>query len=140
MSHYRRAIRDTAVAAMAAAPAFQGFTQMSAWAQGLDLRSLPVWGIATPREVKAITGLEDAERAVDLVLVLKRAGGDDLEDLLDEDSHAAEVAIVPGLRAATYDSSFLRSSEIRLDAGGEKRVGTLTMTFQIKVWTEEPLT
>ena len=138
MSHYRKDLRDAAKAAIAGHAALSGYNVFSAWSQNIDAGSLPAFGVATPREDKTLDGLDASERNITLIVVFKRKGGDDLEDVLDDDSIEAEIALLPAL-AAIIDATDLTGTEIRIDGDGASRVGTLTMTFRSRHWLIDPI-
>lgn len=139
MTHPRAEFRADVRTALLAAPRFAGFTLLSAWAQNIDAEALPVMAVATPREDKTLTGHTEAQRVTSVVVVIKRLGDDDLEDFLDDDSDAAEIAVLAALDGANQEA-VLQSTETRLDGAGDRRVGTLTMTFRVTTWTVDPLT
>jgi hypothetical protein len=139
VTHPRAEFRAAARAALQVDARFAAFTMLSAWAQNIDSEDLPVMAVATPREDKTLTGHAEAQRVTSLVVVVKRLGDDDLEDILDDDSDAVEIAVLGALDGANQEA-VLQSAETRLDGAGERRVGTLTMTFRITTWTVDPLT
>lgn len=139
MTHPRAEFRADVRTALLAEARFAAFTLLSAWAQNIDAELLPVMAVATPREGKSLTGHAEAQRVTSLVVVIKRAGGDDLEDVLDDDSDAAEIAVLAALDSANQEA-VLETTETRLDGDGSRRVGTLTMTFRVTTWTVDPLT
>jgi hypothetical protein len=138
VTHYRAAARDTAKTAMQLSSAFALFAMESAWAQKIDADLLPVFGVATPREDKRLTGLEESQRVFTLILVLKRLGDDDLEDVLDDDSLEAEVVLL-GALAPSVEEVLLQTTEVRIEGEGARRIGTLTMNFQITIGLVDPL-
>jgi len=139
VTHPRAAFRTAVRAALVADPRFAGFTLLSAWSQNIDAEALPVMAVATPREDKSLTGHTEAQRVTSLAVVIKRMGDDDIEDDLDDDSDAAEIAVLAALDGE-HQQAVLQSTETRLDGSGDRRVGTLTMTFQVTTWTVDPLT
>ena len=139
MSHYRADLRTAALTALSGHAYFGSFTKMSAWAQNIDARTLPVFGVATPREEKSLDTLDTSQRVITLVIVFKRRGGDNLDDLLDDDSVEAELVLMPAL-IGVIDATDLISTEARIDGDGDSRVGTLTMTFRATHWLVDPIT
>ncbi|MCL4069004.1 hypothetical protein M3484_20820 [Pseudomonas sp. GX19020] len=139
MTHYRSRYRAVIQAALTASPRFADFTVRSAWAQNISAEDLPVFGIATPVESKNRDSLDTSERETTVHIVFKRLGLDDIEDILDEDSAAAETAILDALQASGIQGD-LAQTEIRLDGAGEQRAGSLTMTFRLMAFLVEPLT
>lgn len=137
--HYRRAYRDAAVAALGAAPELIGFTHLSAWAQNIDEATLPAFGVATPRETKAREAHDTSVRATVLTVALKRAGGDDLEDLLDADSVVVERAVIGSIETNDRECA-LTDTSVEIDGGASRRIGTIIMNFTVTFWPVEPLT
>ena len=134
-SQYRAAVR----AALVAEPVFAGFTVLSAWSQNIDKDTLPVLGVATPSETKDVDTLGSATVDTQLVVVAKVSGGEDLEDALDDLSEPIELAVI-GVLDDEERQCQLRMTDTVLDGAGEKRVGTITMTFSVVCWPAEPLT
>lgn len=131
----RTAIR--AAARLALQSSLTGMTEISAWAQSVDANTLPAWAVATPRETRSREshGL-NAENLV-LAVMVKRLGGDDIEDLLDADSAPVEAAVVGALRLGNMGCD-LSQTEIKVDGEGAKRLGTLTMAFTVTYWVADP--
>jgi hypothetical protein len=132
----RKEVRAQARAALELAPDLAGFTAISAWVQSVDVDALPAWALATPRETRERKSHDKAQEDLTLAVVIKRLGGDDIEDILDDDSAAVEEAIVPALRSNARDAE-LAHTEIKLDGEGARRVGTLTMAFTVTYWTDD---
>ena len=133
----RKAIRAAALAALTVAPRFAAMTQISAWAQSVDTESLPCFGVATPEEVKEtaeVSGL--SRRDLTLVLSLRRLGGDDIEDALDDDAEAAEAAIIAALLGDNQICD-LRRTAVTVNGDGRARIGALTLTFMVTYWTDD---
>jgi len=101
-----------------------------------DLSHLPRAGVATPRVRIDRVDADTVDRAVDLVVVLKRTGGVDLEDLLDADSAVIEIAVLAHL-ATVSDDYDLSETQTTLDASGERPVGELSMLFRVVLRTDE---
>lgn len=139
MSHYRSDLRAAAISAITGQLHFTDYTSFSAWSQNIDPDALPAFGVATPREEKTLDGLETSQRAITLIVVFKRRGGDDLDDIMDDDSVAAEMALMPALQGI-IDAIDLTSTEVRIDGEGSSRVGTLTLTFRATHWLVDPIT
>jgi hypothetical protein len=138
VTHYRSAIRAGLRAALAADPTYGAVRQISAWSQNVDAASLPIIGVVTPKEIKDLDGLKTSERETTLLVVLKRIGGEDLEDQLDDDSAAIEIVALTALSGMDLGAE-LMATDLTLDGSGERRVGTLTMTFRLRQWLPEPL-
>jgi len=133
----RKAVRYAARDALTAAPYFDGFTAISAWAQSVDERSLPLWAIATPGEGADRVTQGHGRRDLSLILVVKRLGDVDLEDLLDDDADAALPVILAAVRSETRDCEMTRI-DMKLDGEGARRIGTLTITFNVTYWDDDP--
>lgn len=137
MTHYRSQIRASIRLTLQMLPHFSGFSHRSAWAQNVDVASLPVIAVATPRESKEQSAFDMADRNVTAVVVIKRLGGDALEDELDLDSVHLEAAVLQTMQTLNFGGQ-LESTEIDLSGSAEQRVGTLTMAFRVFVSTPEP--
>jgi hypothetical protein len=138
VTHYRSAMRTGLRAALAADPDFGALRQLSAWAQDIDAASLPFLAVVTPRETKDLDSLDTSLRDTTLVVILKRLGGEALEDQLDDDSAALERICLSALGSLDVEAELL-SVDIQLDGKGEQRLGSLTMTFRVRQWLPEPL-
>ena len=136
--HYRAIYRSLVRAAMLASPEFGAFNARSAWAQKIDPEELPVFGVATPRETKDLEGHGTSTRSTHVIVVLKRLGGDDLEDVLDLDSEAVERIVLTAMLADPERMVALTDTEVTIDGSGAQRVGTLQMTFRAEFWPLEP--
>lgn len=139
MTHRRAEIRASLRSALQFAPRFNAFEVISAWASSIDARSLPVLGVATPTETKDQDAHRSAERTVMAVVVIKRRGGEDIDDVLDEDSDHVEAIVLGDLRQSGLDAELDRT-DVAVDGSADRRIGTLTMTFRAFVQTPEPLT
>jgi hypothetical protein len=137
--HYRSTYRGVVRMALAADPAFASFTMLSAWAQNIDEKTLPVLAVATPSETKDLPTIGESERDTQLVVVAKIKGANELEDDLDDLSDLIERATLTALDTAKRKCE-LRNTTVQIDGGGESRVGTLTLTFSVQSWLIEPLT
>lgn len=133
----RKEIRQAARDTLTAAPYFAGFTAISAWVQSVDVAALPAWAVATPQERRTRDNQTVDQRDLTLALVIKRVGGADIEDALDDDADAAEAVIVSALRTAFRECE-LAMTETRVDGDGAQRVGTLTMSFTVTYWVDDP--
>ena len=97
---------------------------------------LPRGGIATPRTATKRHDVQMVERSIDLVVVLKRAGGKATDDDLDVDSAAIEQAVL-GVFAGLSDDFDLLEEQISVDAAGSEPIGELSMLFRVTVTTDE---
>ncbi len=139
MTTARKDARTDAYSALqdivAATPALDGVTILSAWRQDLDSKSLPAIGIATPSERHERLSQDGTEARIALVVVLKRAGGDSLEDALDDDAEALIDPLIAALIRTDRDV-MLSSSATDISGAGSPRIGTLTLTFDIVYWRD----
>jgi hypothetical protein len=123
---------------IAAGQPLAGARVISAWAQNIDANALPAVGIATPSEQRAALSQETDQATITAVVVIKRRGGDDLEDDLDDDAEALIPAIEAGLKTTTRDCA-LTTSAVDINGAGSPRVGTLTLTFQMITFADRPV-
>jgi len=130
-------LRQQARTALQAAPVLLGYTEFWAWSQSVDGKALPGWAVATPREVRERVAQDQAQDSLTLAVIVKRTGGDDLEDLMDADADRIETALVPAMRSAARDCE-LATTDMRLDGEGARRVATLTLTFTVTTWVADP--
>lgn len=137
MPHYRGEIRADVRAALQSSARFASFGHVRLWSKSLDFKALPVIAVGIPREGCERTGLEQTTRQTTIIVAIKRLGGDDLEDLLDEDSAEIERVIMAVLGSNKMD---LTDTSLAEDGAGEQRVGTLTMTFVVSTYQSDPLT
>lgn len=135
MSHYRTAYREAAAAAILTSPDFRGYARVSAWAQKVDPTQMPCFGVATPRETSARAGGGTVHRVTTVQIGARLAGGEDLEQMLDAISLAAEVAVLPALEPLSHIVELAQVST-SVDAGGERRIGTLIMDFSVTRFTD----
>lgn len=140
MTHYRTRYRQIAHLALTVAPHFAGVKLMSAWVSSVSADDLPAMGIATPRERKDESALDSSDRETTMVIVLKRAGTDDIEDRIDADSLAIEAAILASMRTEGVGAQ-LDTTTIQIDGQGERRIASLTMEFRLLAFgVPEPIT
>lgn len=133
MSHYRSEYRATARAALAAHPRFTDVTILKVWPGSVDDETLPVLGVLTPQEPCAADTHKSTTRRTLMQIALRRLGGDEVEDLLDEDSEIIEAIIIaalrrPDLRCVLEETSVVTGSQ------GYSFVGTLVMGFRLQSW------
>lgn len=139
MTHRRIFIRAVLRLALGVAPRLSAMTEVSLWQAKIDADTLPVYGITTPTEAKDSDAQNSAERAITVLVAIKRRGLDELEDTLDEDSDHVEALVIGALRTEGIDARLDRT-DVSIDGSADRRVGTLSMTFQAFVQTTEPLT
>jgi len=130
---YRSGYRAAAIAALKSAPLTRGATVLSAWAGSIDVETLPVMGVVTPQERSTPSTHGSFERVTMMQVVLKRTGGDDLEDVLDAD--AAEIEPVIMMAVGSGDvQCLLEDLSIVVNAEGGQKIGTLIQTFRVTSW------
>lgn len=137
--HYRAQIRNATRLALEHCSYFSDFTHMAAWASGVDITALPVLAVMTPSDIKGDEARGSSERLVTLQLLIRRAGGEDIEDQLDLDSAQIEIAVLAALRTQNWGGA-LTKTEISVDHSGAQRIGMLDMQVQVTLWVPEPLT
>lgn len=137
MAHYRSEFRAAARLALAAHPGLQGVTVLGVWPDSIDADTLPVLGVLTPQEPSERDTHTSVTRRTLLQVALRRIGGDDVEDRLDEDSAAIEAAILSALRAPEVDVA-LEETSIVSHSNARSFVGTLVMSFRVQTWQPEP--
>lgn len=116
---------------------FADWTAAWAWSQTLDADQLPIYAVATPQERREPDAHEVARCDLTLVVILKRLGGEDIEDLLDEAGDAAESAVIAAIRTPHVQCE-LSNTGVKIDGSGGQRVGTLDLTFGVTYWVENP--
>ncbi|MER5172664.1 hypothetical protein [Thioclava kandeliae] len=136
MSH-RPEYRETIKTVLGADATFSSYTQISAWANAVNAEVMPAWFVATPREQPSRSAHGQSQRVTDLIVGLKRLGGDAIEDALDADAVVIERLVIGALRTRERDCE-LTVIDIKTDGGAEQRVGTLTLTFRITAWMPDP--
>ena len=140
MTAWRKEIRSSVRAAVRAAAEFADWTETSVGARSVDATALPMFAVGTPRELSDRDGMDSTERNLSLVVVVKRLGDDPfaLEDACDDDA-----AILESLVIAAVDSinrtAVLTETRYDEDAGGDRKVGTLSLLFSIIHWPVDPL-
>lgn len=130
MTHFRTTLRVAVRDGLAAAPALSGFTVLRAWGQNIDADALPALGVFIPRELVAVSDVSQQLRVPEIVVQVRRAGGDDLEDLLDADAAAIEPVVEAILAAAGTGEHGLASTDIDISGEGKARVGKMNLMFR----------
>ena len=130
MSHYRSDIRTLARAALLAHPRFDDFTSPKVWPGAVDVDSLPVIGVLTPQDSSRMESFTSTERKTLMQVAVRRAGGDDVEDALDDDSELIEAIILAAIRVENR-FCFLRETSVVSNTDGSRNIGTLVMTFEV---------
>ena len=133
MSHWRSEYRAIVRSALTADPRLGAVTQLSAWAENIDIATLPVIGVVTPSESVGIPARGQSERGTLLQVVLKRRGGEDLEEQLDEDAEAIEACVVSALRSNQIQC-IPEELSLPIAGDGQMRVGTVVINFRVTSW------
>ena len=136
MTHYRADYRAAVIAALDAALAAGGFTRISAWAQNIDPGQLPCFGVATPSEGSTREGGDTVHRSTTLQVAARIMGDEaNLETALDDLSIEVEAAVLAALDPISHIAA-LASTSTSIDAGGQRRLGVLVMTFTVIRFTD----
>lgn len=134
---WRSDYRTAARAALAAVPRFADMTILSAWAGTIDPETLPVMGIVTASDQMRPSSSGQFEHETLLQVIIKRQGGDDLEDTLDDDD-AAIIQAVMGAIMTRATPCWPTSMTQNLNGDGRQRIGTLVRDFRITSWRPAP--
>jgi hypothetical protein len=135
VSHPRSEMRGAVRVALAALPGLTGVTIYRSWAQSIGGADLPAIGVATPREtVRGATG-NTVDRQTDLVVQYIQAGGEDLDDHLDDISALIEPVVLEAL--ADFELFEMTSTDVDISGDGERLVGRLSLTFTATRYTPE---
>jgi hypothetical protein len=135
----RKAYRDAVRTALAADGDLSGVTPCRAWALPKNEEDLPAFTVVTRDErVEMETGTS-ANRTVELAVVLKCAGGDEIEDTLDDYAEAIERVVIGVLSAWDPELPFYQASRVitQVEGGSKKRIGTLETHFAITRYADE---
>lgn len=130
---YRSEYRAAARAALAAHPRTAEMEQMLAWASAVNAKRLPVLAVVTPQEQSEPSTHGSFERSTLLQVVVKRLGTDDIEDVLDDDAEAVELAVIAAIQTAAVQC-LLEGITTTVNSDGETRVGTLIANFRVTSW------
>lgn len=134
----RKAIRQAAAAALAADARLGSYTQVSAWSVlGLDPDALPAYGVATPDESRELDAHSMDRNQCQLIVAIKRTGGEDIEDEMDEDADAASAAVHAALRDGSRGCDLTRTQS-KVDAQGTTRAGSVELVFSVTYWEDFP--
>ena len=106
------------------------FAQIPAWSGNISAESLPVIGVVTPQERASFLTLDAFERSTLLQVVVKRLGGDELEDQLDDDADAIEDCVGSAIREAGFPI-LPEDLSIVINGDGEQRIGTAIVNFRV---------
>lgn len=134
MTHVASELRAAVRGALQAA--LPGVTWRRDWWTKVTTRHLPMGGVGVPRVLAAREAVDAVMRTADVMVVLKRAGDQTVEDALWDDAVAIEAAMLPIL-AARSDDFELAETQVSVDAAGEEPVGELSMLFRAGLRTAE---
>ena len=136
MSHYRTDIRALARTALIAHSRFAGFTAPKVWPGAVDDASLPVIGVLTPQDTSRMESFTSTERKTLVQVAVRRKGGEDVEDILDQDSEFIEAIVLAAIRGQNR-FCFLRETTVVSNTDGARNIGTLVMTFEVATMRPE---
>ncbi|WP_323041143.1 hypothetical protein [Gemmobacter sp.] len=134
---WRSDYRNSARAALEAVPRFAGMTILASWAGTIDAQTMPVMGIVTASEQMRPSSSGQFEHETLLQVVIKRQGGDTLEDELDDDDAAVIQAVMAALFTPATPCWPTAMNQI-LNGDGKQRIGTLVRDFKITSWRPAP--
>lgn len=133
MPHYRIEYRNAARLALMGHPRFFEFTAPKVWVGAIDFQSLPIMGILTPQESSQRDSHSSTKRGTLLQVAVRRAGGEDIEDVLDDDSDIIEALVVDALQSRSV-GCLLEDTSLVTNTNAEMNVGTLVMNFRLQMW------
>ncbi|AZV00200.1 hypothetical protein pben1_p43 [Paracoccus phage vB_PbeS_Pben1] len=133
MPHYRSSYRASVLAALIANARFSGFTALKVWPGSVDADSLPVIGVLTPQDRCERDTQKTTVRRTLLQVAVRRLGGDDVEDVLDDDSEVIEAIVLATLRRLDQPCA-LEDTSVVSSTVAERNVGTLVMSFRLQSW------
>jgi len=132
----RKQLRDAVRAAVALDATLSGHA-LAPWGQDLDEGTLAGLGVFTPREVKRREAAGQFARQTDIVILIKRRGGDTLEDDLDTDVVAAESVALTALDSLVDDIEAVQI-ETDIPGRGKQRLGQIALTLRAVQLTSAP--
>lgn len=130
MGHYRSDCRATVRQALSTHSRFSEFTILRVWRGTVDDQTLPVIGVLTPNDRRERPARPNVTCITLLQVAIRRAGGDDIEDVLDQDSEAVEAAVT-GAMLDMRQACFLENISLATNTDGRQNVGTLVMDFRV---------
>lgn len=137
MTH-RALYRAAASDALRNTPEFYRLTERLSWVYGADVSDLPAWGVMTPDEPATDLTKESTRRDTDLMVIVKRTGGDELQDQLDEDAAVIECNVWPALEATAAYHVTLTRTRIDISSDGATRSGLVEVTFRCTAEIDNP--
>ncbi|MDS9467347.1 hypothetical protein RGQ15_07135 [Paracoccus sp. MBLB3053] len=133
MAHFRSEYRALVRAALRDHARFADFTILKVWPGSIDAATLPVLGVLTPQDRCEQETMTSTSRRTLLQVAARRAGHDEVEDVLDADSEIIEAVVNAAIRGAGI-SCFLDETSVVSNTMGERHVGTLVMSFRLTLW------
>jgi len=135
--HARAALRQSVRDAVLAHDRFADFSLLRRWSANIDAQTLPAVLVATPEEQPRRVAVGQVNRLTDLRVSLRRLGGDDMDDVLDEDSAVLETIVLPLLEQVAPGEFDLTLIETKVNEEANKSLGMLDMTFSLVRRTAE---
>jgi len=136
MAHPRVEIRADVKAALATLSGINATEIQTIFRKEIDIDQLPEITVLTPRERVTRTAVDMVDRVVDVVVAVRRKGGDTLDDDLDNESDDIEAAVLPVLEAHGDDVELVEVTT-QFGAKGATRVGQLELRFRLVRYTAE---
>ena len=136
MPHPRVVIRADVKTALAALVGIEPDQVQTVYRKEIDIDQLPEITVLTPREQVQRTAVGMVDRIIDVVVVVRRKGGDTLDDDLDNESDDIEAAVLPVL-AGHGDEEEVVEVSTQFDVKGSTRVGQLELRFRLVRYTAE---
>lgn len=127
---HRKTYRAAASAALAVSSRFASFTEKRSWAFASDTSDLPAWGVMTPDEPATDLTKDSTHRETDVMVIVKRQGGDTLHDDLDDDATEIEAVVWAALAATDAYHVSLARTRNNISGEGAKRTGLVEVTFR----------
>lgn len=135
--HARAALRQSVRDAIVAHERFADFTLVRRWSSSIDAATLPAFMVATPEEQPRRVAVGQVNRLIELRVSLRRLGGDDLDDVLDDDSAILETIVLPLLEEVAPGEFDLTLIETKVNEEANKSLGMLDMAFSVVRRTAE---
>lgn len=136
MPHPRVSIRADVKTALSGLAGIAADEVTTIYRKDIDIEQLPEIMVLTPREQVARVAVDQVDRTIDVMVIIRRKGGDDLDDNLDNESDDIEAAVLPVL-AGHGDDEELVEVTTQFDVTGSVRVGQLEMRFRLVRYTSE---
>ncbi|MDS9468209.1 hypothetical protein RGQ15_11590 [Paracoccus sp. MBLB3053] len=133
MPHYRSAYRAAIRAALRDNARFADFTIFRVWPGSIDAETLPVIGVLTPQDRCQKDSHASTERGTLLQVAVRRAGHDEVEDDLDDDSETIEAVVLAAMRDLQMACN-LEETTVVSNTDARSNIGTLVMNFRVRSW------